>query len=250
MSDEDYEPSDESNVEVDAVDLQAAELTVDERVDGLEEQVGALAEMVAELAAKLAKSARPKWRQRPFNPLTIAALAQRIDAWERLYVFVEYLNSTYGAYRSDAGMAPLYIRSGWWDSPLAVIHLAALCEAWVEAEFTRAEEPLSGGHDMLWLLMDRVVPVLELVCGRNVGESARWSQQDKPSWSLEPPKLIAEREGRRREDFEAFLAQDEPAPVRTGFSFWMTEELNPPRSSAVVGDETAPLPPEPPEQMA
>ncbi len=249
MSDENYAPNDESDGELGAVGLHASDLTVDERMDGLEQQFGELAEMVADLAAQLAEPARPKWRWRPFNPLTITAPAQRIDAWERLYIFVEYLNSMYGAYRSDAGTAPLYIRSGWWANPLAVMHLSALCEAWVEAEFTRAEEPLSGGHDMLWLLMDRAVPVLELVCGRNAGESARWSQQDKPDWSLEPPKLIAERERHRRKDFEAFLTQDEPAPARTGFNFWVAEELNPSRPSAVVGDETAPLPPEPPEQV-
>lgn len=230
-------------------ELEPAEADTVERVAKLEEQVGVLAELVEQMAAQLAEPRRPKWRQRPFNPLAISAPAVRADAWERLYVFVEMLNSVFGAYRSTAKTAPLYVRSGWWDNPIAVMYLAALCEAWVEAEFTRGDEPLAGGHDMLWLLMERAVPVLELVCGRNAGEAAHWSQQDQPLWSLEPPALMADREERRREEFEAFVAGDAPVPARTGFACWMAEELNPQQRGQAVGDEDAPPPDEPPQDL-
>ncbi|WP_139738277.1 hypothetical protein [Actinomyces wuliandei] len=215
-------------------DDEAAE-GVDGRVAGLEEQVGELASLVAELAGKGASPAGPApspsvWRQRAFNPLEVSDPARRLDAWERLYTFVELVNATFGAQRTEAGTAPLYVRSGWWDSPLAVMHLSALCEAWVEASFTDGE-PLAGGHDMLWLLLERAVPTLELVCGRSE-EATRWSQQHRPTWSLEPPSLLAQRERTRRADFQEFLAQDAPVPARTAFACRMEAELNPPQRLA------------------
>lgn len=196
------------------------------RVEALEARLELAVETLADLAAAPAQpqGPAPVWGARLFNPLVIVDDAVRAQAWERLYAFVELLNSTFGAQRTSAGTGPLYIRAGWWANPLAVMHLAALCEAWVEASFTLGD-PLGGGHDMLAVLMDRVMPVLELVCGRR---ALQWSQQaDDMSFSLDPPAAIAQVEARRRTDFEAFVAADRPVAARTALGSMMAEALDP-----------------------
>lgn len=201
------------------------------RVEALEERLELAVDTMADLAASTAPAPDPRprgpapvWGARLFNPLVIVDASARAQAWERLYAFVELLNSTFGAQRTPTGAAPLYIRAGWWANPLAVMHLAALCEAWVEASFTLGD-PLGGGHDMLAVLMDRVMPVLELVCGRR---ALQWSQQaDDVSFSLDPPAAIAQVEARRRADFEAFVAADRPVAARTALGSMMAEALDP-----------------------
>ena len=200
---------------------------VEARIEALEEQVITLTGLLKELAEAegASSSSRKKtWRLSTFNPLVITAPAQRRDAWLRLYDFVELLNATFGAQRNVAGIAPLYITAGWWENPLAVMYLAALCEAWVEASVTTGD-PLAGGHDMLWLLQDRAVPLLQQVCGPVV--QAAWGQRsEQVSFSLEPPAAAAASEEIRRARFEDFLAHDEPAPARSTFLVRMLDELN------------------------
>lgn len=204
------------------------------RVEALEERLELAVDTMADLAASTAPAPDPRprgpapvWGARLFNPLVIVDASARAQAWERLYAFVELLNSTFGAQRTPTGAAPLYIRAGWWSNPLAVMHLAALCEAWVEASFTLGD-PLGGGHDMLAVLMDRAVPVLELVCGRRA-HAPMWGQQadDEVLFSLDPPAAIAPGEERRRDDFEAFVAADRHIPARTAFGSMMAEALDP-----------------------
>ena len=65
-------------------------------------------------------------RVRAYDPQAIADPAARRRAWERLYGFVEYLNSTWGALRNSRGVGDYYIRAGWWTNPIIVAHLAAL----------------------------------------------------------------------------------------------------------------------------
>lgn len=197
----------------------------DARIEALEEQVVELTGLLAELAQSGGSSRKKTtWQLSPFNPLMIAAPALRRDAWLRLYDFVEMLNATFGAQRTVAGVAPLYITAGWWENPLAVMHLAALCEAWVEA-CVNTGDPLAGGHDMLWLLQDRAVPLLQQVCGP-VSQPAWGKRSENVSFSLEPPLAVAAAEEGRRARFEDFLAGDEPLPARTTFMVRVLDELN------------------------
>ena len=193
-------------------DIEAAEA----RIEALEEQVVELTGLLAELAKSGGSSRKETtWRLSPFNPLVIAAPALRRDAWLRLYDFVELLNATFGTQRHGPAVAPLYITAGWWENPLAVTYLAALCEAWVEACVTTGD-PLAGGHDMLWLLQDRAVPLLQQVCGP-VSQPAWGQRSDSVSFSLEPPVGTGAPETYRRTHFEDFLSRDEPLPARTTF---------------------------------
>ena len=204
-------------------DIEAAEA----RIEALEEQVVELTGLLAELAKSGGSSRKETtWRLSPFNPLVIAAPALRRDAWLRLYDFVEMLNATFGTQRHGPAVAPLYITAGWWENPLAVMHLAALCEAWVEACVTTGD-PLAGGHDMLWLLQDRAVPLLQQVCGP-VSQPAWGKRSDNVSFSLEPPVGAGAQEKYRRARFEDFLAGDEPLPARTTFMVRVLDELNTP----------------------
>lgn len=197
----------------------------DARIEALEEQVVELTGLLAELAQS-GGSPRKKttWQLSPFNPLMIAAPALRRDAWLRLYDFVEMLNATFGTQRHGPAVAPFYITAGWWENPLAVMHLAALCEAWVEA-CVNTGDPLAGGHDMLWLLQDRAVPLLQQVCGP-VSQPAWGQRSENVSFSLEPPLAVAADEEGRRARFEDFLAGDEPLPARTTFMVRVLDELN------------------------
>lgn len=197
----------------------------DARIEALEEQVVELTGLLAELAQSGGSSRKKTmWQLSPFNPLMIAAPALRRDAWLRLYDFVELLNATFGTQRHGPAVAPFYITAGWWDNPLAVMHLAALCEAWVEA-CVNTGDPLAGGHDMLWLLQDRAVPLLQQVCGP-VSQPAWGQRSENVSFSLEPPLAVAAAEEGRRARFEDFLAGDEPLPARTTFMVRVLDELN------------------------
>ena len=204
-------------------DIEAAEA----RIEALEEQVVELTGLLAELAKSGGSSRKETtWRLSPFNPLVIAAPALRRDAWLRLYDFVELLNATFGTQRHGPAVAPLYITAGWWENPLAVTYLAALCEAWVEACVTTGD-PLAGGHDMLWLLQDRAVPLLQQVCGP-VSQPAWGQRSDSVSFSLEPPVGTGAPETYRRTHFEDFLSHDEPLPARTTFMVRVLDELSTP----------------------
>lgn len=197
----------------------------DARIEALEEQVVELTGLLTELAQSGGSSRKKTtWQLSPFNPLMIAAPALRRDAWLRLYDFVELLNATFGTQRHGPAVAPFYITAGWWDNPLAVMHLAALCEAWVEA-CVNTGDPLAGGHDMLWLLQDRAVPLLQQVCGP-VSQPAWGQRSENVSFSLEPPLAVAAAEEDRRARFEDFLAGDEPLPARTTFMVRVLDELN------------------------
>lgn len=197
---------------------------VEGRMEALEEQVVELTGLVAELAKSVGSSRKQTWRLSAFNPLVIAAPAQRRGAWLRLYDFVELLNATFGAQRNGPGTAQLYITAGWWENPLAVMHLSALCEAWVETSVTTGDS-LAGSHDMLWLLQDRAVPLLQQVCGP-VSQTAWGQRSDDVSFTLEPPMGEAASEKYRRTRFEDFLAHDEPEPERTTFMVRVIDELN------------------------
>lgn len=195
------------------------------RIEALEQQISQLAGLLAELAEGGRPPARTeKWRIRAFNPLAIVEPSQRRDAWWRLYDFVELMNSTFGAHRTASGTAPLYVQMGWWDNPLAVLHLAALCEAWVEASVT-AGDPLAGSHDMLWLLLERVVPTLQLVCGP-VTATAWGQRSDDVSFRLEPPSAMRASEDKRLARFEEFLTHDAPMEARTALTRQVLTELN------------------------
>lgn len=201
--------------------------TAEARIEALEEQVVELTGLLAELAKSGGSSRKETtWQLSPFNPLMIAAPALRRDAWLRLYDFVELLNATFGTQRHGPAVAPFYITAGWWENPLAVMHLAALCEAWVEA-CVNTGDPLAGGHDMLWLLQDRTVPLLQQVCGP-VSQPAWGQRSENVSFSLEPPLAVAAAEEGRRARFEDFLAGDEPLPARTTFMLRVLDELNTP----------------------
>ena len=95
-------------------------------------------------------------RVRAYDPQAIADPAARRRAWERLYGFVEYLNSTWGALRNSRGVGDYYIRAGWWTNPIIVAHLAALQGEYAEAWLLDADRGagatlmLRAGQGDLW----------------------------------------------------------------------------------------------------
>lgn len=221
--------------------------TTEERLDYVEDRLDQVVDMLTDLAESGGPGSAPEqWRLRPFDPQVIADMGERVEAWERLYTFVEYLNSTFGAQRvgAGAGRAPLYVKAGWWENPIIVTHLAAMAQSWVYSCFTPTE-PLSGSPDMLALLTDRIMPTLRVICG-SPNSNDPWGQShvNDNEWSLEPPApAVRGRENpelTRREDFEEFLAHDEPVDARTGFIRFVAEELAPTKRSktpAAGGEE-------------
>lgn len=220
--------------------------SLEERVDYVESRLGEVADMLTDMVVSGDGGAPEQWRLRPFDPQVIADMGERVEAWERLYAFVEYLNATFGAQRVRAGggRAPLYVRAGWWENPIIVTHLAAMAQSWVYSTFTPTE-PRSGSPDMLALITDRIMPTLRLICESANGNDP-WGQGhgNDNEWSLEPPEPpvrgTENRELTRRADFEAFVAADEPVDARTGFMRFVAEELaptKPARSNAQAQNE-------------
>lgn len=229
-------PTDSAEGEVVAMHLDETLRLLDEPVQGGghdadPDEVG-FRELLEEL---ISQRPTPKEPAKPkevlvagWDPLLLPAGPRRVQAWWRLVSFVDWLNSTFGAFRTSSGEAPRWIRAGWWLNPLVVSHLAALECAWASFQLSDKSLPMMADGPVR-VLMESTRSVLDLVCGVH-SASSQWGLNHERGgnahFSLTPPPgepdpLLV------REMVEHFImSEDVEVPERTSFLTAVVAELN------------------------
>ncbi len=166
-------------------------------------------------------------RVRAYDPQAIADPAARRRAWERLYDFVEYLNSTWGALRNSRGVGDYYIRAGWWTNPIIVAHLAALQGEYAEAWLLDADQ--GAGATLMLRAVEHTESVLVRVTGKK-GTGFGWSQDATATkgmrWDRSTPpaaygsNVEPSAEARRAEYFRRFLDETNAGEAPTALAFF------------------------------
>ena len=166
-------------------------------------------------------------RVRAYDPQAIADPAARRRAWERLYGFVEYLNSTWGALRNSRGVGDYYIRAGWWTNPIIVAHLAALQGEYAEAWLLDADR--GAGATLMLRAVEHTESVLVRVTGKK-GTGFGWSQDAMATkgmrWDRSTPpaaygsNAAPSAEARRAEYFRRFLDETNAGEAPTALAFF------------------------------
>ena len=161
-------------------------------------------------------------RVRAYDPQAIADPAARRRAWERLYGFVEYLNSTWGALRNSRGVGDYYIRAGWWTNPIIVAHLAALQGEYAEAWLLDADR--GAGATLMLRAVEHTESVLVRVTGKK-GTGFGWSQDAMATKGMRwdrstPPAAYGSNVARRAEYFRRFLDETNAGEAPTALAFF------------------------------
>lgn len=229
-------PTDSAEGEVVSMDVDEPPLLLDEPAPdrGHDADTGEVGfrELLEEL---ISQRPTPKEPAKPksvvvagWDPLMLPAGPRRVQAWWRLVSFVDWLNSTFGAFRTSSGEAPRWIRAGWWRNPLAVSHLAALECAWASYQLSDKSLPMMADGPVR-VLMESTRSVLDLVCGVH-SASSQWGLNHEGGgnahFSLTPPPgepdpLLV------REMVEHFImSEDEEVVARTAFLAGVVSELN------------------------
>lgn len=169
----------------------------------------------------------PGVRVRAYDPQAIADPVVRRRAWERLYDFVEYLNSTWGALRNSRGVGDYYIRAGWWTNPIIVAHLAALQGEYAEAWVLGSDR--GAGASAMLRAVEHTESVLVRVTGRK-GSGFGWSQEATATkgmrWDRSAPPAAygsgvdPSAEARRAEYFRRFLDETNAGEAPTALAFF------------------------------